>query len=73
MAEVHIRTLKRAAEIVGGEQSLALRLGVTPSHLQLWLAGVEAAPMDIFLRAVDLVSDESMSKQSVQDAGTAAS
>jgi hypothetical protein len=54
---VHAKTLQRAAEIVGGEQELALRLQVTPSHLALWIQGIEQPPGDIFLRAVDLVVD----------------
>jgi hypothetical protein len=57
LAEVHVRTLRRAAVLVGGEQELALRLKVTPSHLVLWLAGVEVPPADVFLRAVDIVMD----------------
>lgn len=61
MPEVHARTLKRAAEIAGGEQLLALRLRVTPSHLALWLAGIEAPPVDIFLRAVDIVTEHYLS------------
>lgn len=61
MAEVHVRTLRRAAEIVGGEQPLALRLKVTPSHLSLWLGGLAEPPGDIFLRAVDLVLEEDIS------------
>lgn len=59
MADVHVRTLKRAVEIVGGEQELALRLKVTPSHLALWLQGIETPPGDIFLQAVDLVMEVS--------------
>jgi hypothetical protein len=59
VADVHVRTLKRAVEIVGGEQELALRLKVTPSHLALWLQGIETPPGDIFLQAVDLVMEES--------------
>ncbi|HVL36112.1 MAG TPA: hypothetical protein VM489_10620 [Burkholderiales bacterium] len=54
-----MRTLKRAVEIVGGEQELALRLKVTPSHLALWLQGIETPPGDIFLQAVDLVMEVS--------------
>ena len=50
-------TLKRAAEIVGGEQQLALHLRVTPSHLALWLQGIESPPDYIFLKAVDLVTE----------------
>ena len=55
MSDVHVRTLSRAAELVGGQQALALRLSVTPSHLALWMAGLEAPPLHIFLRAVDIV------------------
>ena len=55
MAEVHVRTLRRAAELVGGEQALALQLKVTPSHVALWLAGAEEPPAEVFLRAVDIV------------------
>ena len=57
MADVHVRTLRRAAALVGGEQELALRIKVTPSHLVLWMAGVEVPPADVFLRAVDIVMD----------------
>jgi DNA-binding transcriptional regulator YdaS (Cro superfamily) len=57
LAEVHVRTLRRAAALVGGEQELALRIQVTPSHLILWLAGVAVPPPDVFLRAVDIVMD----------------
>lgn len=60
MAEVHARTLKRAAEIAGGEQRLALKLKVTPSHLALWIAGIETPPLDIFLRAVDVVTEHDL-------------
>ena len=58
MAQVHVKALSRAAGIVGGAQALALRLGVTPSHLALWMDGVEAPPDHIFLKIVDLISDE---------------
>jgi hypothetical protein len=32
LAEVHVNTLRRAAELAGGAQQLALLLKVTPSH-----------------------------------------
>lgn len=57
MPDVRARTLKRAAEIMGGEQQLALYLKVTPSHLALWLQGIEVPPDHIFLKAVDLVTE----------------
>ena len=57
MQDVRARTLQRAAEIMGGEQQLALHLKVTPSHLALWLEGKEFPPDRIFLKAVDLVTE----------------
>lgn len=63
MAEqLYVKTLQRAAEIVGGEQELALKLRVTPSHLALWLRGIEQPPGAIFLRAVDLVMEFELKK-----------
>jgi hypothetical protein len=61
VATVHARTLKRAAEICGGEQQLALWLRVTPSHLARWIEGLAQPPTEVFLRAVDLVVDHSIS------------
>jgi DNA-binding transcriptional regulator YdaS (Cro superfamily) len=58
VADVRVETLRRAAQILGGEQQLAIRSGVTPSHLALWLAGVEPTPPKIFLLAVDVISEE---------------
>jgi hypothetical protein len=55
--EVYLRTLRRAAELVGDPERLALALKVTPSHLALWLDGNEQPPVEVFLRAVDLVSE----------------
>ena len=55
--DLYLRTLQRAAKIVGGEQALALHLKVTPSHLTLWLKGLERPTTEAFLRAVDLVSE----------------
>ena len=49
MPTVYARTLKRAAEIVGGDTSLAVWLRVTPSHLSLWLSGTEDPPVEINL------------------------
>jgi DNA-binding transcriptional regulator YdaS (Cro superfamily) len=53
-----MRTLQRAADIVGGPEALAQKLRVTPSHLELWLKGLESPGEEIFLRAVDIVSDD---------------
>jgi DNA-binding transcriptional regulator YdaS (Cro superfamily) len=63
MPDVYIRTLARAAEIVGGATELAFRLKVTPSHLSLWMGGLEPCPAKIFLQAVDLVLEREISAQ----------
>jgi transcriptional regulator with XRE-family HTH domain len=43
--------------LVGGQQELARRLGVSPSHLLPWLAGTSTPPIEAFLKAVDIVGD----------------
>jgi DNA-binding transcriptional regulator YdaS (Cro superfamily) len=60
--DLYVRTLQRAAQIAGGEQALALHLRVTPSHLSLWLKGLERPTTEAFLRAVDLVSEYELSQ-----------
>ena len=57
MPTVYSRTLRRAAELIGGEQELARRLGVFPSHLAAWLAATTTPPIEVFLKAVDIVGD----------------
>ena len=57
---LYARTLSRAAEVVGGEEQLALQLRVAPSQLALWLAGKATPPGDIFLNAVDIVGEHNI-------------
>lgn len=52
-----MQTLEYAATLVGGEEELARKVGVTPAQLALWLAGRERPPMAVFKKAVDIVSD----------------
>jgi DNA-binding transcriptional regulator YdaS (Cro superfamily) len=63
VVDVYIRTLARAAEIVGGPQALAFKLKVTPSHLSLWMGGLEPCPGHVFLMAVDLVLEREIALQ----------
>jgi hypothetical protein len=57
--DLYARTLGRAADIVGGEGELAARLNVLPGHLHLWMLGAHKPPLDIFLKAVDIVVEHS--------------
>jgi DNA-binding transcriptional regulator YdaS (Cro superfamily) len=52
----HTRTLRRAVEVVGSPEELAETLGVSPESLAAWLAGDQALPNDVYMRALDLVS-----------------
>ena len=56
---VHVRTLARATLIAGGVDVLALQLGVDPNILGSWLRGEKPPPVDVFLRAVDIVVADS--------------
>jgi DNA-binding transcriptional regulator YdaS (Cro superfamily) len=51
-----LAVLARAAEMTGGREELARRLGVRPQLLDSWLAGATPIPEAVFLKAVDLVS-----------------
>ena len=54
---VRVRTLSKAAEIVGGREPLRYRLNVSTVLLAMWLSGAEPPPTDVFLKAVDIVED----------------
>jgi len=58
---VYQQTLRRAAEIVGNDEALAQQLGATLEQVRSWIAGDERPPMDVFLRAVDIVVKDSVS------------
>jgi DNA-binding transcriptional regulator YdaS (Cro superfamily) len=64
MSSVHFQTLEYAATLVGGEEQLALRLGVTRPELSLWLSGAASPPVGVFLKAVDIVTDAAIARLS---------
>jgi len=51
-----VRTLHRAAEILGSEQRLASSLGVALSQLAEWLRGECDVPAKAFFAALDIVA-----------------
>ena len=55
---VYSRTLQKAAEASGGAKRLARTLRVPLIDLEKWIAGKDEPPMAVFLKAVDLVLDE---------------
>ena len=56
MPTVHARTVRRAAEIVGGLEALAAQLDVRDENLKKWLEGQLPVSQEIFLRCVDIVN-----------------
>jgi hypothetical protein len=55
---VYSRTMQKAAQLAGGEKQLARYLRVPLADLQKWIAGKDTPPTAHFLKAIDLVLDE---------------
>jgi hypothetical protein len=55
--EIHSRALRRAAEILGGDEQLRVHLGATEGEFASW-TGARELPRSIFLRLVDIITDE---------------
>lgn len=49
----------RAAEVLGSDDALCVHLGVDMAQLARWKAGDERPPLEIFLRAVDILTEAS--------------
>ncbi len=61
---LYAATLSRAARIIGGESRLSFVLGVPAATLQRWLDGLDRPPVDAFLKAVDIVFEDSLRSNS---------
>jgi hypothetical protein len=57
-SSVYSRTLQKAAELIGGRSQLCRHLHVPMADLQKWIDDKAVPPIGIFLRAVDLVIEE---------------
>jgi DNA-binding transcriptional regulator YdaS (Cro superfamily) len=55
-----MRALQRAAELLGGQEALALYLHVGPLAVKFWITGSAGVPPDVFTKVVDLLTDHSM-------------
>lgn len=55
---VYSRTMQKAAQLAGGEKKLARYLRVPMADLLKWMAGQDTPPTQVFLKAVDLVLEE---------------
>lgn len=57
LQDIHKRALRRAAEIIGGNEKLMLHLGVSEADFAGW-ASKRDLPREIFLRLVDIITEE---------------
>ena len=58
MSATSVKLLRAAAEIVGGEDALAERLGITFSRMAALLADRVPLPDSLLLKAVDIILDD---------------
>ena len=61
---IHSRTLQKAAELLGGRARLCRHLQVPASALDEWIEGRSVPPQMIFLRAVDVILNETTPPES---------
>jgi hypothetical protein len=66
MPTVHARTVRRAAEIVGGIELLAGQLDVRDGNLKKWLEGELPVPQQVFFRCIDIVNAHQLDEISGQ-------
>ena len=59
--DIHTRALRRAAQILGGEDKLRLHLGASETDFSNW-SGERELPRNVFLRLVDIITDEEVRK-----------
>jgi hypothetical protein len=52
------RAVAKAALVLGGEEALAARLGLTPGTIRLLVAGRLPVPQQVFLKVVDIISGD---------------
>jgi hypothetical protein len=57
-ASIYSRTLQKAAELLGGRARLCRHLRVPSAELERWIADQVQPPRGIFLKAVDVILDE---------------
>ena len=70
-ASVYRRTLQKAAELIGGHAKLCRHLHVPADELQKWIDDKGVPPRAIFLRAVDLILEETPAPGGDADDGAA--
>ena len=57
LQDIHQRALRRAAEVVGSNEGLRVHLGASEAEFASW-PGKRELPREIFLRLVDIITEE---------------
>ena len=57
---VQTQALRKAVEIVGGEEQLGDRLGLSAGTIRLFITGKIRLPQRLFLQVVDIISGDSV-------------
>ena len=57
---VQTQALRKAVAIVGGEEQLGARLGLSAGTIRLFITGRINLPQRLFLQVVDIISGESV-------------
>ena len=52
-----VKLLRAASEMVGGDETLALRLGIDQALLSNLMAGAHTLPERVLLRTVDIIME----------------
>jgi hypothetical protein len=65
--KVYSRTFQKAVELLGDRKTLARELQVPMADLEKWIAGSVKPPMQVFLKAIDLVLDETSPQGGLSD------
>jgi len=55
--ERYLDVLCHAEEILGSRARMARFLGVSAEQIQSWLDGIQAPPLEVFLRSLDVIAD----------------
>jgi hypothetical protein len=59
---IHCEILRRAAEVVGGEDKLAQHLDVGSNQMHEWIQGKATARAGVYLIALDMLSRSSSAR-----------
>ena len=70
--KVYSRTFAKAVELIGGRRELARELRVPLADLDRWISGNAKPPLQIFLKAIDLVLDETAPQGGLSEPGESA-